>query len=483
MSVVQTSRRQIFCFLSLVDETFEVREQSSEKTVSSRTRINKYLHHFSDMFLVLYIWSALILPCAWAQNDQPSVVVEAKNITVPAGTDVLLPCHNQRMVWRQDRLRDRQRVVHWDLIRNQPDYSVERILDMFSGGRERLYNDYNRGRITISKDAFSDGNFSLVINNVDMNDKGIYTCNLHHHYCKVHQSIQIQLNVTKSPRKEKRVWVGNKSVLVVLVGKSVVLPCMNRRQLWTDSQRDEGQQQVVHWDWQAPGVTRDRADRLIDMYASGENRQYGPLFLRNKMNISTDAFSMGDFSLSVHNIQPSDKGLYSCHLHHHYCGLHERRIFRVIVGPSVQPSPPARSSTDAPKTHSSYSVPPADDPNTNIVEVPRILNVILPENQTHLLHQVGYILAIFLLLLLMLIGIIMTTRHCRKKGPEFEVRRSERGRGTSIELDATELQTYNQEDLQLDYRNNIIKERAAANNYPSPKVIDLNREMERMSWK
>uniref|UniRef100_A0A8C2DI42 Matrix remodeling-associated protein 8 n=2 Tax=Cyprinus carpio TaxID=7962 RepID=A0A8C2DI42_CYPCA len=406
-----------------------------------------------------------------------TLVVEARNITVPAGSDVLLPCHNQRMVWRQDRLRDRQRVVHWDLIRNQPDYSVERILDMFSGGRERLYNDYNRGRITISKDAFSDGNFSLVINNVDMNDKGIYTCNLHHHYCKVHQSIQIQLNVTKSPRKEKRVWDGDKSIFVVLVGKSVVLPCVNRRQLWTDNQRDEGQQQVVHWDWQAPGVTRDRADRLIDIYASGENRQYGPLFLRNKMNISTDAFSMGDFSLSVHNIQPSDKGLYSCHLHHHYCGLHERRIFRMIVDPSVQPLPPARSSTDAPKTHSSYPVPPADDPtDTNMVEAPHVLNVILHENQTHLLHQVGYILAIFLLLLLMLIGIIMTTRHCRKKSRIM-------GRRTSIELDAIALQAYNQEDLRLDYKNNIMKERAAANNYPSPKVIDLNREMERMSWK
>ncbi|XP_073679265.1 matrix remodeling-associated protein 8b [Garra rufa] len=410
------------------------------------------------MFLVTYIWSALIIPCAWAQNTMPSVVVEARNITVPVGSDVLLPCHNQRMVWRQDRLRDRQRVVHWDLIRNQPDYTVERILDLFSGGTERLYNDYNRGRITISKDAFSDGNFSLVINNVDMDDKGIYTCNLHHHYCKVHQSIQIQLNVTKSPRKEKRVWDGDKTVFVVLVGKSVVLPCVNRRQLWTDSQKDEGQQQVVHWDWQAPGVTRDRADRLIDMYASGENRQYGPLFLRDKMNISADAFSMGDFSLSVHNIQPSDKGLYSCHLHHHYCGLHERRIFRVIIGPSVQPLPPARSSTEASNTFSeapkTYPVLPADDPNTNAVEAPHVLNVILPENQTHLLHQAGYILAIFLLLLLMLIGIVMTTRHCRKK--EFEGRRSARGRSTSIELYATELQPYNQEDLQLGTRDHIF---------------------------
>ncbi|XP_051948024.1 matrix remodeling-associated protein 8-like isoform X2 [Xyrauchen texanus] len=411
-----------------------------------------------------YIWTAFLLPCAWAQNSM-GVVIEARNITVQAGSDVILPCHNQRTVWRQDRLRDRQRVAHWDLIRTQPDYTVERILDMFSGGTERLYNDYNKGRITISKDAFSDGNFSLVINNVDMNDKGIYTCNLHHHYCKVHQSIKIQLNITKSPRKERRVWGGDKSVFVVLVGKSVVLPCVNRRPLWTNSHRDEGQQQVVHWDWQAPGVTRDRADRLIDMYASGENRQYGPLFLQQKMNISTDAFSMGDFSLSVHNIQPSDKGLYSCHLHHHYCGLHERRIFRVIVGPSVQPP---RVPTEGPTIPFSHPVIHADDPNTNLVEAPHILSVILPENQTHLLHQVGYILAIFLVLLLMLIGIIMTTRHCRKKGPVFEVRRYEWDRRASIKLDATELQPYNQECLHLDYKNNIMKERAEANNYPSP---------------
>ncbi|XP_056588154.1 matrix remodeling-associated protein 8b [Triplophysa dalaica] len=435
------------------------------------------------MFLVLYIWSAFLLPWARAQSSMLGVVVEARNMTVAAGSDVVLTCHNQQIVWRQDRLRDRQRVVHWDLVRNRPDYTVERILDMFPGGTERLYSDYNRGRITISKEAFSDGNFSLVINNVDMDDKGIYICNLHHHYCKAHRSIKIQLNVTKSPRKEKRVWDGDKSVFVVLEGKSVVLPCVNRRPLWTDGYKDEGQQQVVHWDWQAPGVTRDRADRLVDVYASGEKRQYGPLFLWNKMNISNDAFNLGDFSLSIRNIQPSDKGLYSCHLHHHYCGLHERRIFRVIVDSSIRPLPPAPFPTEAPETPSDHPSLPADDPKTNVVEAPRVLNVILPENQSHLLHQVGYILAIFVLLLLVLIGIIMTTRQCRRKGHEFEGQRSRRGRRTSIEMCATELQPYNQEDLRLDYKNNIMKERSEGNLYPSSKVIDLNREMERMSWK
>lgn len=38
----------------------------------------------------------------------------------------------------------------------------------------------------------------IFVPDVVSSDKGIYSCNLHHHYCQIHQSIQIQLNVTKS---------------------------------------------------------------------------------------------------------------------------------------------------------------------------------------------------------------------------------------------------------------------------------------------
>ncbi|XP_066527658.1 matrix remodeling-associated protein 8b isoform X2 [Hoplias malabaricus] len=441
------------------------------------------------MGLMFFFAATLLTSCVWAQASGQSVVVEARNLSLYAGSKAVLPCHNQHMVWRQDHLRDRQRVVHWDLNRNRPDYTTERILDMYSGGAERVYNAYNKGRITVSKDAFSDGNFSLIIHNVDMNDKGTYTCNLHHHYCKIHQSIQIQLNVTKSPRKEKRVWDGEKSVFVVLVGSSVVLPCVNRRPLWREGLREEGQQQVVHWDFQAPGVTRDRADRLIDLYASGEKRKYGPLFLLNKMNISASAFYMGDFSLTIADIQPSDKGLYSCHLHHHYCGLHERRIYRLIVEPAGRGLPPAATPTEPqptvpthPQTSRQLPEDQDHDRDINVVEAPHVLNVILPENRTHLLHQAGYILAIFLLLLLVLIVVVMTTKQCRKKGMESDIRRSQRVE-IELEMQATDLRPYTQEDLQLDYKNNIMKERAEMNNYSAPKMIDLNREMEKLSQK
>lgn len=64
---------------------------------------------------------------------------------------------------------------------------------------------------------------------------------------------------------------------------------------------------MVHWDRQSPGIRHDRADRLVDLYASGEQRSYGPLFLQRKMNISNQAFTEGDFSLSISDLQVCEK--------------------------------------------------------------------------------------------------------------------------------------------------------------------------------
>uniref|UniRef100_A0A8D3AM88 Matrix remodeling-associated protein 8 n=1 Tax=Scophthalmus maximus TaxID=52904 RepID=A0A8D3AM88_SCOMX len=329
---------------------------------------------------------------SWAQSGGSSslgVVVETKNFTVPAGSEVVLPCHSPRMVWTQDRLKDRQRVVHWDLVRSSPEYSVERILDMSPGARQRVYNGFNKGRVSVPVSAFNDGNFSLVINNVVTTDRGVYTCNLHHHYCQIHQSIQIQLNVTKSVRKEKRYWDGEKTVFVVLLGSSVVLPCVNRRPLWREGLQED-QQQVAHWDFQAPGVRPDRADRLVDLYASGERRDYGPLFAQKKMSVTEDAFTLGDFSLSISALKPVDRGLYSCHLHHHYCGLSER---------------------DA-----SSGSPWDLGPRTDEVEGPRVVNVILPEHRGYFVQHLGYFLATFLLLAFVVVAVVLLTRRRKKRG-------------------------------------------------------------------
>ncbi|XP_037346752.2 matrix remodeling-associated protein 8-like [Pungitius pungitius] len=397
--------------------------------------------------LLIHIPVACLFTAVSAQSDSSSVVVAGYNVSAPAGSRVVLQCVSGRMVWTRDRVRDRQRVVHWDMFRASPDYAMERVLDMFSTGDKRIYNSYNQGRVGLSPSAFSDGNFSLVIKDVTMNDRGLYSCNLHHLYCHLYETVRVQLNVTKSRRKAQRFWDGQKAVYVVLLGSTVVLPCVNRRNVWTDWSGEEDDQQVVHWDRQSPGVRRDRADRLVDLYASGEQRSYGPLFLQRKMKLSNQAFSEGDFSLSISDLQFTDQGMYSCHLHHHYCGLHERREFQLTVeAPVIQTTLPAKPL-------------PSEDQDTKKAESPRLINVILPEQKHHFLMPLGYVLTSLLLLAFIVLIIILVTRRQRDK--EFEVRACSR------------------EQRRFDFKNNLLQEKVQMKT--PAKVIDLDNEMQTFS--
>ncbi|XP_039971511.1 matrix remodeling-associated protein 8-like [Xiphias gladius] len=421
--------------------------------------------------VLIHIPVACLVTAVSGQSDSSSsVVVAGYNVSAPAGSRVVLQCVSGRMVWTRDRVRDRQRVVHWDLYRARPDYAMERVVDMFSAGDQRIYNSYNLGRVGITSTAFRDGNFSLVIKDVTMNDRGLYSCNLHHLYCHLYETIRVQLNVTKSRRKEQRFWDGQKAVYVVLLGSTVVLPCINRRNVWTDWSDEEEDQQVVHWDRQSPGVRHDRADRLVDLYASGEQRSYGPLFLQRKMNISNQAFSEGDFSLTISDLQPTDEGMYSCHLHHHYCGLHERREFQVAVElPVIQTTQPAKAL-------------PSEDKDATKAESPRVINVILPDQKHHFLLPLGYVLTSFLLLAFIILIIILITRRHRVKEfyPQASMRSSRsHSSADEFEMDVTEVNMCSEEERRLDYKNNLLKERVHMN--AQPKVIDLDKEMQKFS--
>ncbi|XP_014022443.1 matrix remodeling-associated protein 8 isoform X2 [Salmo salar] len=423
--------------------------------------------------LLVQIPAAFLFTAVLAQSDSSSVVVAGYNVSAPTGSRVVLQCVSGRMVWTRDSLKDRQRVVHWDLYRPGPDYAMERVADMFSAGDQRIYNGHNQGRVSLSQSAFNDGNFSLVIRDIAISDRGLYSCNLHHHYCHLYETIRIQVNVTKLRRKEQRFWDGQKAVFVVLVGSTVVLPCVNRRSVWTEDGSEE-EQQVVHWDRQPPGVRHDRADRLIDLYASGEQRSYGPLFLQRKMNISAKSFSQGDFSLAISALQPGDQGLYTCHLHHHYCGLHERRQFQLTVGP------PEPRATVAPRAL------PNQDKEDSKAEASRVINFILPDQRHHFLLPLGYILTTLLLLAFIVLIIIIITHRRKTKAGEFYPQtslRSNRGdmATNEFEMDVPEVKTCNQEEKKLDYKNNLLREKVQMSTLP--KVIDLDKEMEKVYWK
>uniref|UniRef100_A0A8D1DAR3 Matrix remodeling-associated protein 8 n=1 Tax=Sus scrofa TaxID=9823 RepID=A0A8D1DAR3_PIG len=269
-------------------------------------------------------------------------------------------------------------------------------------------------------------------------------------------------------------WTGEKEVLVVERGAPALLTCVNRAHVWTDRHLEEAQQ-VVHWDRQPPGVPHDRADRLLDLYASGERRAYGPPFLRDRVAVGADAFARGDFSLRIDPLEPADEGTYSCHLHHHYCGLHERRIFHLrVTEPAAEPPP-----RDSPGNGSSHGGAPGPDPT--LARGRSVINVIVPEGRAHFFQQLGYVLATLLLFILLLITVVLATRQRRRGGYEYSDKKS-KSKGKDVNVVEFAVATgdqalYRSENIQLDYKNNILKERAElVHSPPPPKNIDLDKE-------
>lgn len=89
-------------------------------------------------------------------------MVSESAVSWAAGARAVLMCQSPRMVWTQDRLHDRQRVVHWD-VAGGPERPARRLVDMFSAGEQRVYEPGDRGRLLLAPSAFLDGNFSLLI--------------------------------------------------------------------------------------------------------------------------------------------------------------------------------------------------------------------------------------------------------------------------------------------------------------------------------
>lgn len=132
----------------------------------SRTELNPILVSSSQAINLVTLFFIL---CSWLSvpadaSNPDSVVVSVLNISATLGSQAVLPCKSYRMVWTQDRLNDRQRVVHWDVYsKYYGDNKMERLCDMYSAGDQRVYSSYNQGRIFMPQNAFTDGNFSLVI--------------------------------------------------------------------------------------------------------------------------------------------------------------------------------------------------------------------------------------------------------------------------------------------------------------------------------
>lgn len=131
----------------------------------------------------------------------------------------------------------------------------------------------------------------------------------------------------------------------------------------------------------------------------------------------------------------------------------------------------------------------------------------MPEGRAHFFQQLGYVLATLLLFILLLITVILATRQRRCRDarppraqvqlqhargsplapplPAFEPSDEKSGtwKGTDLSMAEWPRSPGNQaprrsEDIPLDYKNNILKERAGLAHSPLPaKNVDLDKEL------
>ncbi|XP_015422033.1 PREDICTED: LOW QUALITY PROTEIN: matrix-remodeling-associated protein 8 [Myotis davidii] len=110
-----------------------------------------------------------------------------------------------------------------------------------------------------------------------------------------------------------------------------------------------------------------------------------------------------------------------------------------------------------------------------------VINVIVPEGRVHFFQQLGYVLATLLLFLLLLINVVLATRQ-QRRGYDYPDQKSAKSKGKDVNLVEFPVATgeqafYRSEDIQLDYKNNILKEKAPLAHCPPPaKNIELDKE-------
>ncbi|KAL8198429.1 UNVERIFIED_CONTAM: Matrix remodeling-associated protein 8 [Gekko kuhli] len=106
-----------------------------------------------------------------------------------------------------------------------------------------------------------------------------------------------------------------------------------------------------------------------------------------------------------------------------------------------------------------------------------VINVIIPESRAHFFQQLGYILATLLLFILLLILVVLVTRTRRRRSFEYNMKKCDQKDMNLREFtaDTTDLSSYKSEDIKLDYKNNILKEKAEHSNRFPAKNIDLDK--------
>ncbi|XP_026096005.1 uncharacterized protein LOC113067764 [Carassius auratus] len=206
-------------------------------------------------------------------------------LVVPLGGSVILPCYVEtplvaeqvKVVWRRT---DSETLVH-----------------LYQDGESRpeaQQQDY-RDRAHFFTDQIQHGNFSLRLDNLMPEDKGVYRC-------KVYSQQVAGKTLVEIKYVERLLVSGSSSCISASVGEDVTLNC------FVDSHITPEHIEEVSWK-----KTDEDEDILVLLY---QNNQTFPDSsherYRDRVEFFTAEIPKGNFSLRLKSVRTEDKGVYMC---------------------------------------------------------------------------------------------------------------------------------------------------------------------------
>ncbi|XP_067875583.1 CD276 antigen-like isoform X2 [Heterodontus francisci] len=194
------------------------------------------------------------------------------------GESALLSCVNSDVGKRAD---DEIRV-YWQ--------TADHFVHAFYSGQEQTNQSYGN-RAKLFTEEFKQGNFSLLLSDLQVSDDADYTCIIQMKQPILGYTVVLSIVVTL------QVSVPLSTLAVSgIVGESALLSCVN-----SDVGKRADDEIRVYW---------QTADHFVHAFYSGQeqtNQSYG-----NRAKLFTEEFKQGNFSLLLSDLQVSDDADYTC---------------------------------------------------------------------------------------------------------------------------------------------------------------------------
>ncbi|XP_039865909.1 neural cell adhesion molecule 2-like isoform X2 [Simochromis diagramma] len=250
---------------------------------------------------------------------------EQKNITAESGQDVTLTCRAPN---------NNIKFVHWSKA-----YLTSGYVYLYQEGQFVPQGQHPsfKNRVDLQDRQMKDGDVSLILNNVTINDTGTYECRVFMEETRSRELIIIIYLTVVVPPEQK--------IITAQSGQNVTLICRAPNNNIT----------AVHWS------RTDLTDKYVLLYQDGQfdPEDQHPSF-KNRVDLQDRQMKDGDVSLILKDVNTADSGTYECRVF-----IEETRSWKnsIILHLIVPPDPKiitAESGQDVTLT--------CRAPNNNIVK-------------------------------------------------------------------------------------------------------------------